>query len=124
MQKWTRADAHQFVGTSLDASVVAWRAHHGRPVRRRLRVASVGESVVAHILAAAPSPAPTAPGGDDDDDGSKEWLYFAAGVGLVVVLALAATVIGYGTHVQHKRQIREIQAKKAVELAAAPGTMA
>ncbi|KAH8049718.1 protoporphyrinogen oxidase [Aureococcus anophagefferens] len=84
----------------------------------------VGEAVVAHILATAPSPAPTAPGGDDDDDGSKEWLYFAAGVGLVIMLALAAIVIGYGTHVQHKRQIREIQAKKAVELTAAPGTMA
>ena len=40
------------------------------------------------------------------------------------VHALAAIIIGYGTHVQHKRQIREIQAKKAVELAAAPGTMA
>ena len=112
------ADAVFFVGGSYVFEAM-------EPILAHVQDAGgVGESVVAHILAAAPSPAPTAPGGDDDDDGSKEWLYFAAGVGLVVVLALAAIVIGYGTHVQHKRQIREIQAKKAVELAAAPGTMA
>ncbi|KAH8093987.1 protoporphyrinogen oxidase [Aureococcus anophagefferens] len=112
------ADAVFFVGGSYAFEAM-------EPILAHVQDAGgVGEAVVAHILATAPSPAPTAPGGDDDDDGSKEWLYFAAGVGLVIMLALAAIVIGYGTHVQHKRQIREIQAKKAVELTAAPGTMA